>query len=56
MYLLISRFLSLSHSESSIQRFNTSILVDNKGQIVGKYRKIHLPGHQENEPWRPFNT
>ncbi|MGR5175947.1 N-carbamoyl-D-amino-acid hydrolase [Vibrio parahaemolyticus] len=40
--------------ESSVQRFNTSILVDNKGQIVGKYRKIHLPGHQENEPWRPF--
>lgn len=40
--------------ESSVQRFNTSILVDDKGQIVGKYRKIHLPGHQENEPWRPF--
>jgi predicted amidohydrolase len=34
--------------------FNTSILVDAKGQIVGKYRKVHLPGHRENEPWRPF--
>ncbi len=25
--------------------FNTSILVDRAGQIVGKYRKVHLPGH-----------
>lgn len=34
--------------------FNTAILVDGAGKIVGKYRKIHLPGHRENEPWRPF--
>jgi predicted amidohydrolase len=36
------------------RRFNTSILVDGAGRIVGKYRKIHLPGHAEHEPWRPF--
>lgn len=36
------------------RHFNTAILVDDKGQIVGKYRKIHLPGHTEKEPWRPF--
>ncbi len=34
--------------------FNTAIFVDETGTIVGKYRKIHLPGHRENEPWRPF--
>ena len=36
------------------RRFNTSILVDKAGAIVGKYRKIHLPGHAEHEPWRAF--
>jgi len=35
-------------------RFNTSILVDQAGGIIGKYRKIHLPGHAEHEPWRAF--
>ncbi|RTL61450.1 MAG: N-carbamoyl-D-amino-acid hydrolase [Hyphomicrobiales bacterium] len=32
--------------------FNTSILVDKAGRIVGKYRKIHLPGHVEYDPER----
>jgi len=36
------------------QRFNTSILVDENAAIVGKYRKVHLPGHEEHEPERPF--
>jgi len=36
------------------RRFNTSIIVDGTGVIVGKYRKIHLPGHHEHEAWRPF--
>ncbi|MBD3898244.1 N-carbamoyl-D-amino-acid hydrolase [Halomonas sp. ML-15] len=36
------------------RHFNTSILVDGRGDIVGKYRKVHLPGHHEHEPWRPF--
>ena len=36
------------------RRFNTSILVDQAGRIAGKYRKVHLPGHAEHEPWRAF--
>lgn len=36
------------------RRFNTSILVDASGKIIGKYRKIHLPGHAEVQPGRSF--
>ncbi|HZM32234.1 MAG TPA: N-carbamoyl-D-amino-acid hydrolase [Acidimicrobiales bacterium] len=36
------------------ERFNTAILVGAHGHEVGRYRKIHLPGHGEHEPWRPF--
>jgi predicted amidohydrolase len=35
-------------------RFNTSILVDRAGSIIGKYRKVHLPGHSEYDPTRSF--
>ena len=34
------------------RRFNTSILVDRSGNIVGKYRKVHLPGHSEPQAGR----
>ena len=37
-----------------VHHFNTSILVDATGRIVGKYRKVHLPGHAEHEPSRRF--
>ena len=36
------------------RHFNTSIFVDRKGEIVARYRKVHLPGHDQHEPWRPF--
>src|SRR5499427_8838369 len=44
----------VSEPGGTARRFNTSILVDQAGRPVGKYRKIHLPGHAEHEPWRPF--
>jgi predicted amidohydrolase len=51
---------SLGYAEMTVQpdgtphRHNTSILVDRTGQIVGKYRKVHVPGHASYEPDRPF--
>lgn len=36
------------------RRFNTSILTNRKGEIVGKYRKVHLPGHVEYDTERAF--
>ena len=36
------------------RRFNTSLLTDRCGEIIGVYRKIHLPGHAEFDPERAF--
>ncbi|MFN5602028.1 MAG: N-carbamoyl-D-amino-acid hydrolase [Acidimicrobiaceae bacterium] len=36
------------------RRFNTQILVEKDGSVVAKYRKVHIPGHETNEPDRPF--
>jgi N-carbamoyl-D-amino-acid hydrolase len=36
------------------RRFNSAILADWDGRIVGKYRKVHLPGHAEYDPARSF--
>jgi predicted amidohydrolase len=35
-------------------RFNTSIITDRTAAIVGKYRKVHLPGHEEFDAERAF--
>src|SRR4051794_27808347 len=47
-------YAELDRSEPRPARYNSSVLVDPAGRIVGKYRKVHLPGHEEHEPWRPF--
>jgi predicted amidohydrolase len=36
------------------RRFNTAVLVVPDGRIIGKYRKIHLPGHADHRPHLPF--
>lgn len=36
------------------RHFNTSILTNRQGEIVGKYRKVHLPGHVEYDTERDF--
>jgi predicted amidohydrolase len=45
-------YAELAREGNQKRRFNTSILVDWNGAIVGKYRKVHLPGHSEPQPNR----
>jgi predicted amidohydrolase len=40
-------YAEIDRSEGRKRRFNSSILVDKSGRIVGKYRKVHLPGHAD---------
>lgn len=48
--------ISLGYAELTPDghHFNTQILTDTSANIVGKYRKIHLPGHSEFDPERSF--
>ena len=47
-------YAELINEGEHCRHYNTSILVAGSGEIVGQYRKVHLPGHRENETWRPF--
>ncbi|WP_454854976.1 N-carbamoyl-D-amino-acid hydrolase [Rhizobium binxianense] len=40
-------YAELAEEDGRTRHFNTAIIVDAKGEIVGKYRKVHLPGHAE---------
>ncbi len=47
-------YAELAQEDGRRRHFNTSILVDRAGKIVGRYRKVHLPGHADHRPERPF--
>ena len=47
-------YAELTEEEGRTRRFNTAILVGPDGRVVGKYRKVHLPGHVDHKPQAAF--
>ncbi|WP_420334337.1 N-carbamoyl-D-amino-acid hydrolase [Roseibium sp.] len=50
----IGMYLGYAEKTPDGHHFNTSVLVSPQGDIVGKYRKVHLPGHSEFDTDRAF--
>ncbi len=49
-------FAELAVEAGATHRYNSSVLVGEDGRIIGKYRKIHLPGHDDHRPADPFQN
>ena len=47
-------YAELTEEEGAVHRYNTCIVVDKQGALVGKYRKVHLPGHADHDPERKW--
>ena len=47
-------YAELTEEKGETKRYNTAILVGADGKIIGRYRKVHLPGHADNRPHLPF--
>ncbi|WP_315782075.1 MULTISPECIES: N-carbamoyl-D-amino-acid hydrolase [unclassified Bradyrhizobium] len=48
----IAMYLGYAELTPDGHHYNTAVLTDRASNIVGKYRKVHLPGHEEFEPER----
>ena len=47
-------YAELCKKSDQTHHYNSAILVGKDGEIAAKYRKIHLPGHDELDPDRDF--
>jgi len=44
----------LEDGADGVHRWNVQTLVERDGSIVATFKKVHIPGHEEHEPDRPF--
>jgi len=45
---------ALMEETDRVHRWNVMTLVDQQGAEVATFKKVHIPGHEENDPTRPF--
>jgi predicted amidohydrolase len=46
--------LGYAHLTDDGHRYNVQMLVERDGRVVATFRKVHIPGHEDFEPDRPF--
>ena len=44
----------LDDGPEGVHRWNVQTLMERDGSIVATFKKVHIPGHEEHEPDRPF--
>lgn len=49
-------YAELAQQDGQTRHFNSSVLVDREAQVIGHYRKVHLPGHSDHRPANPFQN
>lgn len=48
-------YAELSHDDAgTTTRRNIYLLVGKDGEPIAKFSKVHIPGHEKSEEWRPF--
>ncbi|MGH8980405.1 MAG: N-carbamoyl-D-amino-acid hydrolase [Acidimicrobiales bacterium] len=52
--LQVGFYLGYAERTSDGHRYNAAVLVERDGTTVATFRKVHIPGHELEEPWRPF--
>lgn len=54
--LTVAFTIGYAERDPNGRRFNSSVFVDPSGDIIGRFRKVHLPGYFEPRPDDPFEN
>ncbi len=49
-------YAEFAEEDGQTRHYNSSVLVGPDGRIIGKFRKIHLPGHADHRPGNAYQN